>query len=139
MKHILKVTAMLLLTTFLYSLSSCKKESDQGLPPNISFKTGATYISSDATVAKDSSLTVGISASKSEGNDILTKMTITVSYDGGADSTIHTENVDASMADNYSKDFTIKTRNQAGTEKYTFSVVSKDGIVNSVKLTFTVK
>lgn len=139
MKHILKVTAMLLLTGFIYSLSSCKKESDQGLPPNIAFKTGANYISSDATVAKDSSLTVGVNASKSEGNDILTKMTITVSYDGGADSTIHTENVDASMADNYSKDFTIKTRNQAGTEKYTFSVVSKDGIVNSVKLTFTVK
>ncbi|MBS1687966.1 MAG: hypothetical protein JSS96_04530 [Bacteroidetes bacterium] len=139
MKHIFKAASLLLLTVFIYSLSSCKKEEDQGLPPKISFKTGANYISSDATVARDSSLTVGINASKSEGNDILTKLTITVSYDGRADSTIYTESVDASMASAYSKDFPVKTRNQAGTEKYTFSVVSKDGIVNSAKFTLTVK
>lgn len=118
-------------------LSSCEK--DEGKLPNIAFKTGGTYVSADKTVGKNETITVGIDASKAEDKDVLKTFDASHSFDGGASASFLNESLSGSQGDNYSKDVSITTRNQAGTEKYTFTVVNRDGLVNSVSLTLTVQ
>lgn len=136
MKHTIKIAALLALVIS-FTFSSCKKEEDEGIPPHIVFNTGTGYTSADATLAKGSAIKVGIIASKSEGNDVLTKLTVVRTYDNTTDSTILSYDVPAAEADSLIKDFNYTLRNSAGIEKYTFTVVNKDGIVNSIKLTMT--
>ncbi|HXL57685.1 MAG TPA: hypothetical protein VN958_15600 [Chitinophagaceae bacterium] len=127
---IVSLTALLILASV-----SCKK--DPGRLPDISFKTGVGYISSDATVARNTAFKIGINAAKTEDNDILKIFNISVSYDGGASSTLYTETLTAAQEDNYSYDLIRNTRNQAGTEKYTFTITNRDGLINAISLTLT--
>jgi hypothetical protein len=121
----------------LFCLSSCEK--DEGKLPAIAFKTGGTYVSADKIVGLNETITVGIDASKTEDKDVLKTFDASRSYDGAAASSFLNETLSGSQGDSYSKDVTITTRNQAGTEKYTFTVVNRDGLVNSVSLTLTVQ
>ena len=70
---------------------------------------------------------------------MLKSFNVSVSYDGGAAATTLNESLSGSQGDNYDKDVTLTARNEAGTEKYTFTVVNRDGLVNSVSLTLTVQ
>jgi hypothetical protein len=136
MKKLLYAAYALLVTSVLsLSLASCEK--DAGKLPNISFKTGIGYTSADATVPLNSSVLIGINASKSEGKDVITKFTITKSVNGGDATTVYT--VDVTNGDTYSYEYTAATGSTAEQDKYTFTVVNKDGIVNSVSLTLTVQ
>lgn len=121
----------------LFCLSSCEK--DEGKLPAISFKTGANYVSADKIVGQNETITVGIEASKTEDKDVLKTFDASRSYDGGAATSFLNETLTGSQGDSYSKDISITTRAQAGTEKYTFTVVNRDGLVNSVSLTLTVQ
>ncbi len=140
MKNMFKAAALAVITAFaISSFTSCKKEEDEGLLPNISFKSGNDYVSADKTVAKNTVVKIGINASKSEDKDVLTKFTITKAYDGGADSTVLTKDLSGAEGDAYSYDFTTTTRSVAGTEKYTFTVVNRDGLINRTSLVLTVQ
>lgn len=131
-----KLSAFVAIVMAILFLASCDK--DEGKLPNIAFKTGATYVSSDVTLKKDTTVTVGITASKSEKEDVLKTFDGSRAYDGGTASSFTSEVLSGSNGDNYSKDLTITTRNQTGTEKYTFTVVNKDGLKNTVSFTVTV-
>lgn len=133
MKKIKSIITILLALVF---LASCEK--DEGKLPNISFKTATGYISGNVTLSKDTTVVIGIQASKAEDKDVLVSFDGSRSYDGGALSSFTSETLSGSNGDNYSKDVTITTRSQAGSEKYTFTVVNKDGLKNSVSLTITV-
>lgn len=126
-----------LLCLFISSFSACKKE-DEGLLPNITFKLGGDYTAGNVTVAKSTNVKIGINASKAEDKDVLTKFTIVRAYDNGADSTIFSKDLSGSEGDNYSYDLNTTTRSVAGTEKYTFTVVNRDGLINKASLTLTV-
>lgn len=117
--------------------SSCEK--DEGKLPNIAFKTGGSYTSASATVAKGAAVTIGINASKSEDEDVLKSFDASKSLDGGAATSFDSKTLSGSEGDSYSKDFPVTVRNQAGTEKYTFTVINRDGLKNSVELTLTVQ
>ena len=138
MKHSLKkITAAIILMMVIFSMSSCDK--DKGILPFINFKTTAGYTSANATIARNTAFLVGIDAAKSEGNDILKTFTASVVFDASTtSSTIYSETLTPAQGDNYSKDLPITTRNQAGTEKYSFTVTNKDGLVNTISLTITV-
>jgi hypothetical protein len=114
--------------------SSCEK--DEGEPPHISFKSGGKYISQNDTVGTGDTILMGIDASKSEKKDPLVSFDGSRSYDGGSSASFTSESI--SNGDNFSKDITVVTRSQAGKETYTFTVVNKDGLKNSVSLTLTV-
>ncbi len=116
--------------------ASCEK--DEGKLPNIAFKTGGSYVAADMIVTKDTTITVGITASKSEKKDVLTTFDASKSLDGGTSTSFSNESLSGSNGDNYSKDLSIHVRNQAGTEKYTFTVINNDGLKNIVSLTLTV-
>jgi len=122
--------------TALIFLSSCKE--DEGKLPNIAFKTGGNYTSSDASVGQGAAILVGISASKSEDKDVLISFDISVSYDGGVSTSVYSETLTGASGDTYSYDYNITTRQQAGTETYTFTVINRDGLKNQVSLTLTV-
>src|SRR5215471_1098747 len=70
--------AVLSLTFF----NSCKKETDQMIPPVLEFKTGAGYTSGDTTVPVSTPIKVGIHAEKTEGEDYLNTFTVSHSFDG---------------------------------------------------------
>ena len=114
----------------------CDKEPE--IPPTLELKTGTVYTSLDATVAKDSTLTVGIIATKTE--DDLKSYNVSVSYDG-ATSTSTIENFTISSAEKalYNKDVTFTVRNQTGIEKYFFTITDVDGNIVQKILIFTVE
>lgn len=131
-----KIATFLIFIGIIATLQSCEK--DEGKLPNIAFKVDLTHVFKDQTATQNDTLTIGITASKSEDKDVLKTFNGTVSYDGAAATTIVNESLSGSNGDNYSKDIQVITRSQAGTEKYTFTVVNRDGITNSVSLTLTV-
>ncbi len=114
----------------------CDKEPE--IPPTLELKMGTVYTSQDATVAKDTTLTVGIIATKTE--DDLKTYNVSVSYDGAA-STSTIENFTISPGEKalYNKDVTFTVRDQAGTEKYYFTITDVDGNIVQKTLTFTVE
>ncbi len=136
MKTTIKVNILfgLILITFI-GVSSCKKEKDKQIPPTMSFKTSVGYVSADATLPKNDTITVGVTAAKSEDKDLLTRFVATQKYDGGSTTTLHNESFNQ---DNYSKDMKIITRNVAGIEAYTYTIINRDGLTKTLTLTFTV-
>lgn len=132
-----KLYSFIAIALLIVTISSCEK--DEGKLPNISFKTGGTYVSADKTVGQDDTLTIGITASKAEDKDVLKTFDASKSLDGAAAVSFYNESLSGSSGDNYSKDFQIITRKQAGTETYSFTVVNRDGLKNTVSLTLTVQ
>mgnify|MGYP000890744734 CR=1 FL=1 len=118
-------------------LFSCEK--DEGKLPDIAFKTGGSYLSADKIVAKGETVTVGITADKTEDKDVLKTFNVSASFDGAANSTVSNTTLTSAQADHFEVDVPVTARNQAGTEKYTFTVTNRDGLVNSVSLTLTVQ
>lgn len=118
-------------------LFSCKK--DQHNPPKLEFKIASGYVSSDRTLPKDTTIHIGIIATKTE--DEFKTYNASYFYDNSTTSnTLENVTISKSEEDGFTRDYsTIKTRNQAGTEKYTFTVVDKDGNVGTISLNFTVQ
>ena len=121
---------------FLIICIGCEDEEEPAA--TIEFKTGIGYVSQDTAIVKGSSLKVGIIATKAENN--LKTYNVSVSYDG-ASITTTVENFVIPSDENsiYDKDVNFTVRNQAGTEKYYFTIVDVDGNVVQKNLTITVE
>ena len=131
----LKFLFLIILPILIYV--SCEKEEAE-IPPDISFKTGNGYTSTDVSVATDSSLTVGIIAVNRE--DDLKTYNVSVAYDGASTTTTVQEfSIPDSDKDRYEKDVTFKVRDQAGTEKYYFTITDSDGNIAQLSVTVTVE
>lgn len=114
------------------AFAACKK--DEREPPEVSFKTGTGYTFGNATVGRMDSLLVGITATRTE--DELMTYNVSYAYDGATTTT--TSQTFTITTDAYDKDVTIVTRNQAGTEKWIFTVTDRDGNITSKDFTLTV-
>ena len=138
-KHIqiIKIPFLLFLI-FIISVSlSCKKKKDAHIPPDVAFTTGTGYLSSDAAAGRSDSLKVGITATKTE--DDLKSYNVSYAYDGaGTTTTFFNYYLSASEYQSYSKDIGIVTRNQAGSEKWIFSIVDRDGNITQKTIVLTV-
>ncbi|HEY8934299.1 MAG TPA: hypothetical protein VIM65_03730 [Cyclobacteriaceae bacterium] len=111
---------------------------DKHVPPSIEYKTGSNYTSSDTTVAKGATLTVGIIAKKKE--DDMKTYNISYAYDGAQSTTTkQTFSLSGSDEKNYNKDYTFSVRNQAGTEEWSFVITDRDGNIAKLKLRITVE
>ncbi|MEZ4967403.1 MAG: hypothetical protein R2791_19335 [Saprospiraceae bacterium] len=136
MKHFLSKNFLLgAFAALAIAFSGCEK--DEGKLPDIAFKTGAGYTPADATLAPGATVLVGITADKTEDKDVLKTFTMSVSYDGGAEIDAFTQTLTGDEGDHFETDIPIALRNVTGTEKYTFTVVNRDGLTNSVSLTVT--
>lgn len=119
-------------------ISSCEK--DEGKLPNISFKTGGAYITTDTSIAAGSTIIIGINASKAEDKDVLKKFNISKSINGAAATSEYDKDLSGSEGDNYSYDFTRTLESTVGQKnKYTFTVTNRDGLTNQVAITVTIK
>jgi hypothetical protein len=131
------ITSILLFSLFAL-FTSCEK--DEGKLPNISFKTDAKYISADATIAGGTDILIGINASKSESVDVLKKINISKSINGGTATSVFDKDLTGTEGDTYAYDYATKLEKVVGqTNKYTFTVTNRDGLVNQVSVTVTIK
>ena len=124
------------ITAVVFLLSSCEK--DKMIPPTIDFTTGTGYVSADGHLAVSTAFKIGVTAKRTEEKDDLKTFVVTRSYDGGAETTIDNVTIPAAQAGEFTKDYPFTTRNQNGTEKYTFTVTNRDGLITTKSITVTV-
>lgn len=134
----LQFKVLLIAAIMITVIASCEKDEDQRTPPDVQFKTGSGYTSSDAITGQGATVLVGIIATKTE--DELKTFNVSYAYDG-ATSTITDTTITLTTAqeDSYLTDYTILTRSQAGTEKWSFTVTDRDGNITSKSITLTVQ
>lgn len=134
--HQVKILSIAALS--LLACSSCEK--DEGKLPAISFVTGTDYTSGDATLDKGASFKVGIKAEKTEKEDVLKQFNITRSVDGAAGSSVFTKSLSGSEGDVFTYNYTGTMDTVSGQKnKYTFTITNRDGLVNQVSVTLTVR
>lgn len=122
----------------LLAFVSCEK--DAGKLPIIAFITGSGYISSDVSLTKGSTIVIGIKASKAEDKDVLKKFNLSKSVNGAAAVTMVDKTLSGTEADSFTFEQTEKLDTVVGvTNKYTFTVTNRDGLVNQVSLSVTTK
>lgn len=132
-----KIITFLILAVIAFT--NCKKKkADPRVPPDVAFKTGGKYISGDLTTKKQDTLLVGITATKTEDN--LKSYNVSYAYDGAqTTTTFFNYYLAESEYGGYSKDITIITRNQAGSERWVFSIVDRDGNITQKTINITVQ
>jgi hypothetical protein len=132
----MKTKISLLLFVVILSFSSCEL-FDKHEKPNIQFKTGTGYTSADATVAKGATVKVGIIADKTE--DAMKTYNISYALDAAATTTTkETFTLTSSEEGHYEKDYEFTVRNQAGKEKWSFTITDRDGNIAQLSVTLTV-
>lgn len=129
----------IIITLVVLAAVSCKKgKADPHVPPNVELVSGSKFITGDCTLAKKDTVWVGIRAHKTE--DDLKSYNVSYAYDGATTTnTFFNYLLVASEYDNYAKDIQIITRNQAGTEKWVFSIVDRDGNITQKTINITVQ
>jgi|SRR6187399_640310 len=130
------VVKFFLFSLLLLTLNSCEKDEDK--KPDISFKTGANYTSSDVSLAGGTVVIIGIHAEKTEEEDVLTHFNVSISLNGLPAVSVFDENIASADEDIYDYDFTYPVPVGAGnTYKLAFTVTDHDGQTNQVSLTVT--
>jgi hypothetical protein len=127
---------LFLLLATIVTIQGCKKDGDPETPPIVVFKTGAGYTSTDAIVGKNAALKMGIQVTKTEDN--LKSFNVSVAYDGSSATVSKKTDEIPSTSTQYDADVSITTRNQAGTEKWIFTVTDIDGNIVQKTITLTV-
>jgi hypothetical protein len=133
---IIRNSFITLITTAVFLMSSCEK--DKMIPPTIDFTTGAGYVSADGHLAVNTNFKIGVTAKRTEEKDDLKTFVVTRSYDGGAVTTIDNVTIPSAQAGEFTTEYPLTTRNQNGTEKYTFTVTNRDGLITTKSITITV-
>lgn len=112
--------------------SSCGKE--RSTPPNISFNTSVAYISNDTSLVHGTVFSIGIIASKTQTDGILSGCKIYYSVNNSPDSLIQEMNF---VTQYFSQVFSYTAADSGNVERYTFTVSKRDGQSNSASLTVT--
>ncbi len=122
-----------------FAATSCKKgKADPHIPPDVELRSGANFITGDCTLGKQDTVWVGIAAHKTE--DDLKSYNVSFAYDGvSTTTTFFNELLKSSEYYNYAKDVMIVTRNVAGTERWVFSIVDRDGNITQKTINITVQ
>jgi len=132
------IITLVIAGTSLFLMNCKKKPVDAHVPPNVTYKTGGKFISDNCTLPKQDTVMVGMTATKTEDN--LKSYNVSYAYDGASTTTTFFNYYLAEAEYNgYSKDVTIITRNQAGSERWVFSVVDRDGNITQKTIVITVQ
>ena len=126
--------ALICLSFFMFS--ACEKD-DVG-DPKISFKSGASYTSSDVTLPAGTNINIGITANRGDKKVALKKFNINKYVAGGSNASIYEENLSGGDEDNFEYDFATTVDSiQGQASKYTFTITNRDGIRANVSLIVT--
>lgn len=137
MAHARTIPGAILLgsVALLLIVAGCKKDTDPRVHPDLSFKTTAGYTFADDTVPQQDTLLVGVVIDKTE--DPLVSLNVGRAYDSNASVTI--QDIPLTGQEHVERDIQLITRAQAGHEKYTFSVLDRDGNITTKGFTLTVQ
>ena len=135
-KPIFISAVLILITCFLFF--ACNREIDKRIPPTLTLKTGAGYISVNTTVGTNDTLLVGVDVAKTE--DALKTFNVSYAFDGAPSTTT---NLSETLQGNdqtvgFSRNVQIITRNVTGSEVWTFTVTDLDGNIAQKSITLTV-
>ncbi len=115
---------------FILLFSSC--DGEKKTPPTIAFTKGSAFVYTDTALAHGTVFNIGINASKTGTEGLLSSCKISRSINGGADSTIQ----DITLVTQYFSHYYSYVAGDSGTtERYTFTVTKNDGLSNSVSVT----
>ena len=129
---------IILLSAIIVATASCKKNKDAHVPPDVVFKTGTGYTSTDVTLTTNDTILVGIVATKTE--DDLKSYNVSYAYDGSTTTTtFYNYYMTSNEYTSYSHDVQIITRSVPGSEKWSFSIVDRDGNITQKSITLTVQ
>ncbi|RDC64817.1 hypothetical protein [Adhaeribacter pallidiroseus] len=138
MKFAKPLLFLLLIGLTLFTVTSCEK--DEGKLPDISFKTGGNYISSDVTLPAGSAIIIGINAAKTEDKDVLKKFNVSKAINGGAPASVFSKDLSGSEGDQYSTDYTATLETTPGqVDQFIFTVTNRDGLTNQVAVKITIQ
>ena len=130
------IVLIVLLLAVGISLDSCKEEDESG-EISISLIKGTGYTSSDATVATETVVKIGIEAETEKATDPLIRFNISDAINGGDAQSIYTEDIETAA---YDKDFEYTVEGESGdTHELTFTVTNRDGFNKQTTLTLTVE
>jgi hypothetical protein len=115
-------TLAVLLSGLMPVISSCKKEDK---PPVLSFRVDPSHTSTDVHVAPGTTLVVGVICE--QGTDPMKLVYSEVAYDGANVDSLYARHYVPDGTTRFEMDFTITTRNETGTERWTFNVNDRDG------------
>jgi hypothetical protein len=115
--------------------NACKKETDPRVHPSLTFKTGTGYVSENDTMQVNDTLLIGAVIDKTE--DPLISLNITRTYDSEASVSI--QDVSLTGNEHVEHDHQVITRGQPGLERYTFSVLDRDGNITTKTIALTVQ
>jgi hypothetical protein len=126
---------LLLLLFIPVLLFSCKKDQKA---PDLVFKTGPTYTSSDIVASPGTTIVVGCTATKTD--DDLHLFYTEVAYDGSNTSALVSRTyMAADQKSTFTQDVTITLRNTPGTERWIFLVNDADGRITKKEIRVTVQ
>ena len=111
-----------------------KDQSDLGTAASITFRTDSGYTWRDDTVPLSDTLHIGVIATK--GSNDLRSLFVYVAYDNAP--AVRQDSVPVG-SNPFNLEKTVVTRDQAGKEVWTFSVVENNGDITKRSLTFTVQ
>jgi hypothetical protein len=115
-----------------------RKTVDPHVPPNVVFNQDTLHTYQNATVGLQDTLLVALTATKTE--DDLKSFNASVAYDGASTTTtFYNYFVTPAEYLGFTKEIQIITRNQAGSEKWVFSIVDRDGNITQKTFTLTVQ
>lgn len=131
-----KIALFLMLATAASVFTACTKEEEPtDKAPTIAFKGGAGYTSADATLPAGSTTTIGILATANANtNAKLVRFKVTRTFNNVPEVVL-----DSTLANlsTFNMDGTIEVRREAGSERWTFEIVDKDGQSASISLSIT--
>lgn len=131
-----KIALYLMLVAVASVFTSCTKDEEPtDKAPTIAFKGGAGFISADANLPAGSQVMVGILATaNANSNAKLVRFKVTRTFNNVPEVVL-----DSTLANvsSFSMDGQIDVRKEAGSERWTFEIVDKDGQSASVSLNIT--
>ena len=126
--------AIVILSGLLLTTGCTTDQSEIGKSADITFRMDSSYTWRDDTVPLSDTLHIGVIATTC--SNTLRSLFVSVGYDNGT--AVHQDSVHVdSNPFTFAK--TVITRDQAGTEKWTFSAQENGGDVTQRSLTFTVQ
>ncbi|HRG59572.1 MAG TPA: hypothetical protein PK323_11490 [Bacteroidia bacterium] len=127
-----------LILSSLFVFSSCEK--DEGLLPNLSFVALSGAITADTNLPKGAPFKIKVTASKSEGKDVLKKFNVSTSINGASETTIEDKSLSGAEGDIFNYEYNGTADTIVGKKtKYIYTVTNRDGITNQISLTVTVQ
>ena len=112
--------------------SSCGKE--KSTPPDIAFYVGTAYVYEDTALVHGTIFNIGVAASKTGVDGLLTGFEISHRMNGSPDSVIQK----MSFIEQYFSQYYSYTAGDSGNvEQYTFTAIKADGRTNSISVNIT--